>query len=140
MNINISSKLMMKLSISIVACILMISTNAIAQDLTNALEKIDAKWGETCDKCEYYKGYERSFEDTYTVFFRNTSNIIIDVQVAVQEKNLAWRIYQFRGIHPLDELSTYACQGTGKYLYWVKKENDPELIFPSEEKVNNNYN
>ena len=131
---------MMKFLISIAACILMISTNAVAQDLTNALEKIDAKWGEKCDKCEYYKGYERSFEDTYTVYFRNTSNIVIDVQVAVQEENLVWRIYQFKGIHPLDEINSYACHGTGKYLYWVKKENDPELIFPSKEEVNKNYN
>ena len=83
MNINTSSKLMMKFSISIAACILMISTNAIAQDLTNALEKIDAKWGNKCDKCEYYKGYERSFEDTYTVFFRNISKIVIDVQIVI---------------------------------------------------------
>lgn len=140
MNNTTRLKLLWKFSISIAACFLLFSTYAVSQDLTNALEKIGAKWGEKCEKCEYYKGYERSYEDTYTVLFRNTSNIVIDVQVAVQEENLAWRVYQFKGIHPLDEIDAYACKGTGKYLYWVKKENDPELIFPSEDEVNNNYN
>lgn len=132
------SPLKLILSLTIIALLCIQTGNA--QDLTDALVKFDAKWGEKCEKCEYYDGYKRSFEETYTVFFRNTSNQVIDAQVAVQEDNLVWRIYQFKGIHPLDEISAYACKGTGKYLYWVKKEGDTELRFPSEEEVNENYN
>lgn len=140
MNWNFSQRQMPKYLICIAVILFFLPGKIIAQDVSDALVKFDAKWGEKCEKCEYYKGYERTFEDTYTVFFRNTSNIVIDAQVAVQEDNLAWRIYQFKGIHPLDEISAYACQGTGKYYFWVKKENDPELKFPSEYEINDMFN
>ncbi|NNC85279.1 MAG: hypothetical protein HKO56_03625 [Bacteroidia bacterium] len=136
MKLYFSKRLALKYFACIASGIFLLTTNSIAQDVSGALVKFDAKWGEKCEKCEYYKGYERSFEDTYTVFFRNTSNVVIDAQVAVQEDNLAWRVYQFKGIHPLDEISAYACRGTGKYYFWVKKENDPELKFPSEDEIN----
>jgi hypothetical protein len=32
-------------------------------------------------------------------------------------------------------MTAFACQGTGKYLYWVRRLNDVETILPSDREI-----
>ena len=92
--------------------------------------KYDAKWGEDCSQCKY-------MTETYTVFFRNECNVNLDIKCAVQEEDLYWKTYTFLDVEPGEEISGYACRGTGKYKYWVKKTGDRSIQLPTDDFINN---
>lgn len=116
--------------LSFLALFLLINNRSGAtEDLTHCLFKTKSEWNQTCTQCPEKSG-------TYRVYFRNDCFRKLDVKVAVQEKDLRWRTFQFQAMSPNDIISAYACKGTGKYLYWVKDSNDDSIEFPSDEQIN----
>lgn len=111
-----------------------------AQDQADCLVKTNSKWGAPCDKCESYtEGYKRDFSGTYQVQLKNVCNDIIEVKLAVQEKNGEWRTFPVRSLTPQETFDGYACHGTGKYVYWVRKVNDTEIILPTDREILSEY-
>lgn len=111
-----------------------------AQDGTDCMVKTGSKWGAPCEKCEHYtEGYKRDFSGTYQVQLRNTCSVIIEVKVAVQEKNGEWRTFPIKALAPQETFDAYACQGTGKYVYWARKANDTEVLLPSDQEIISEY-
>lgn len=110
------------------------------RDPADCLIKTASRWGAPCDKCEIYKdGYKRDFSGTYSVDLKNTCTDLVEVKVAVQEKNGTWRIFPVRTLSGNEVLTVFACQGTGKYLYWVRRVNDTEIILPSDHEILTEY-
>jgi hypothetical protein len=106
----------------------------------DCLVKTNSKWGAPCDKCESYtEGYKRDFSGTYQVQLKNVCNEIIEVKLAVQEKNGEWRTFPVRSLTPQETFDGYACHGTGKYVYWVRKVNDTEIILPTDREILSEY-
>jgi hypothetical protein len=111
-----------------------------AQDQADCLVKTNSKWGAPCDKCESYtEGYKRDFSGTYQVQLKNVCNEIIEVKLAVQENNGEWRTFPVRSLTPQETFDGYACHGTGKYVYWVRKVNDTEIILPTDREILSEY-
>jgi len=111
-----------------------------AQDSADCLTKTSSKWGAPCEKCELYtEGYKRDFSGTYQVQLRNTCNEIIEVKLAVQEKNGDWRTFPVRALAPQESLNGFACQGTGKYVYWARAISDTEILLPSDREIISEY-
>ncbi len=101
-------------------------------DVTNCLEKYASAWGEDCPKCQFKK-------DTYKVKLKNICTEAIDVVVCVQEADKTWRYSLFNGVPPKDSVIAYACKGTGKYLKYVRKAGNKEVILPTADQVNAQY-
>jgi hypothetical protein len=40
---------------------------------------------------------------------------------------------------PKDTMIAYACEGTGKYLYWARKADDTSIFFPTDEAINEQF-
>ncbi len=107
-------------------------------DYGECVTKVDSKWGEPCEKCENYVGNKRDFSETYTVYLKNESTEKIDLKCCVQEKDkiTAWRCFTRTNLAPKDTLVVYSCKSAkGKYLKWVRKAGDNEIIFPTDEEV-----
>lgn len=120
--------------------LLLIGFIAGAQDSADCLVKTGSKWGASCDHCEIYtEGYKRDFSGTYQVQLRNTCNEIIEVKLAVQEKNGEWRTFPVRALEPQETVNGYACQGTGKYVYWARSISDTEILLPSDREIISEY-
>ncbi len=109
------------------------------EDLNTCLVKAKAEWGQNCLNCGTLQGYHVSYDETYKVFLTNTCDQHIDVKVCVQEEDHTWKCYHFEDMTPSDTLSAWACHGTGKYLKWIKKAGDHELVFPTNEEVEAQY-
>ena len=110
-----------------------LDTNSGDKDWNDCLEKYDTKWGEECNQCMYNN-------ETFRVSLRNICWVKIDVMCCVQEKYKNWRCFSQNELAPQDTMFAYACKGNGKYLYWVKKAGDKQIIFPTIEEVNSKYN
>jgi hypothetical protein len=111
-----------------------------AQDHADCLVKTNSKWGAPCDKCESYtEGFKRDFSGTYQLQLKNVCNEIIEVKLAVQEKNGEWRTFPVRSLSPQETFEGFACHGTGKYVYWVRKVNDTEIILPTDREILSEY-
>jgi hypothetical protein len=113
-----------------------------AQDksYTECLVKSSSKWGAPCEKCEIYKdGYKRDFSGTYQVELKNTCTELIEVKVAMQEKSGQWRTFPIKALAPQEQMNAFACTGTGKYMYWVRRVNDTEIIIPSDQEIISEY-
>ncbi len=106
--------------------------NSSEKDWSECLEKYDSKWGDYCEYCEDY-------EDSYKVFLRNICSEEIDVLVSVQNETKTWQVFSRNEMKPQDTLVAYSCKGTGKYLYWVRKAGDTEVVFPSVTEINSAY-
>lgn len=116
------------------------SNSISAQDYSHCVEKIGSKWGEVCEKCEYYKeGFRRSFEETYQATFQNVCGETVELKVAMQEKDLTWRIFPIKVLDPEQTFTGFACKGSGKYLYWVRGLDDREIILPSDRDIITEY-
>ena len=111
----------------------------VQEELSTCLIKAKAEWGQKCQDCGEFKGYHISYDETYKVFLTNTCDQHIDVKVCVQEKDFSWKCFHFEDMTPSDTLQAWACKGTGKYLKWVKKAGDHELVFPTNEEVQEQY-
>lgn len=111
-----------------------------AQDSADCLVKTGSKWGAPCEKCELYTdGFKRDFSGTYQVQLRNVCNEIIEVKMAVQERNGEWRTFPVRALAPDETFDGFACQGTGKYVYWARRANDTEILLPTDRDIISEY-
>lgn len=116
---------------------------ACAQDQSYAdcLQKTASRWGAPCEHCQsYVEGYKRDFSGTFQLDFKNVCREVIEVKVAVQEKNGTWRTFPVRALGPNEQMSAYACEGSGKYLYWVRRANDTEITLPTDREIIVAYN
>lgn len=110
------------------------------QSYSQCLTKVKSEWGKPCEKCEDYKeGWKRSFEETYKLELKNTCGEMVEVKVAVQEKSGTWRTFPIKALAAGQSMEAFACHGTGKYLYWVRKVNDTEIILPSDQEILTEY-
>jgi len=117
-----------------------LSNSISAQDYDHCVEKIGSNWGEVCEKCEYYKeGFKRSFEETYQVTFQNVCGETVELKVAMQEKDLTWRIFPIKVLDPEQTFTGFACKGSGKYMFWVRGLDDREIILPSDRDIITEY-
>ncbi|MBK9317775.1 MAG: hypothetical protein IPM91_02315 [Bacteroidetes bacterium] len=78
----------------------------------------------------------RSFRSSYLVRFQNVCSENLDVKVAVQDKNKGWIAFTKYNLAPGQLISGEACNGTGKYRYYVRKVGDSTTIFPSDNEIN----
>ena len=109
-----------------------------AQDTNYAdcLVKTNTKWGAVCEKCEFYtEGYKRDYSGTLQIEMKNSCSVMVEVKMAVEEKNGSWRTFPIRVLEPQESLSAFACHGSGKYLYWVRRVDDTEIILPSDKEI-----
>ena len=119
-----------------------LAAGSLAQDMdaNDCIVKSSSAWGKPCDKCEYYKeGYKRGFSGTYIIELQNTCPQPADVKVAMQEKNGTWRTFPVKALAANETMTAFACQGTGKYLYWVRRVNDTEIVLPSDQEILTEY-
>lgn len=112
-----------------------------AQDQTYAdcLAKVSSSWGKTCEKCEDYKGFKRDYSGVYQVEIKNLCTEMMEVKVAMQEANGTWRTFPVKTLEGGATMTTYACHGTGKYLYWARRVNDTEIVLPSDGEIVSAY-
>lgn len=116
---------------------------ASAQDKNYAdcLEKTSSKWGAVCEKCEYYnEGYKRDYSGTFQLEMKNTCSEMVEVKIAMEEDNGTWRTFPVKALEPQESIMAFACRGSGKYLYWVRRVDDTEIILPSDREIVAAYN
>ena len=110
------------------------------QSYADCLLKTASRWGTPCEKCELYKEtYKRDFSGTYQVDLQNACSDMIEVKVAMQEHNGTWRTFPIKALVPKETMTVFACQGTGKYMYWVRRVNDTEIVLPSDHEILTEY-
>lgn len=128
--------------ISTILLTLGMAVRALAQDMdaNDCIVKASSSWGKPCEKCEFYKeGYKRDFSGTYLIELQNTCPQLVEVKVAMQEKNGTWRTFPVKALAANETMAAFACQGTGKYLYWVRRVNDTEIVLPSDQEILTEY-
>ncbi|MBK7964076.1 MAG: hypothetical protein IPK10_01290 [Bacteroidetes bacterium] len=101
-------------------------------DLNKCLVKYKSEWSKPCSQCTDYS-------KSYRAYFRNDCTELLDVKVAAQEKDKRWKTFSRLNMHPNDTIVGYACNGTGKYLYWVRRTGDDAIVFPSDEEINTTF-
>ncbi len=101
--------------------------------------KAFSEWGEPCEQCHIYDGYRRDFSGTYSIELKNTCKEMVDVKVAVQETSGNWRIFPMKTLVPQETMKAFACQGTGKYLYWARRMDDTEIRMPTDAEIITEY-
>ncbi len=118
-----------------------LALNSAAQDqsYSDCVVKVGTAWGEVCDKCESYKGFRRDYSGTFRIDLKNACNETVELKVAVQENNGMWRTFPVRLLDSGATTTAFACQGTGKYLYWVRRLNDTEIILPTDQEILTEY-
>lgn len=97
------------------------------------LMKSSSVWASDCEQC-LMDG------NTYRINMQNICERQIDVRLAVQEKTMRWKVFNFMNIAPGDTLSGYACDGTGRYVYWTRVANDASVVFPDEREIELQFN
>ena len=118
-----------------------LTTAALAQDqnYSECVTKVSSSWGKPCMKCEHYEGYKRDFRDVFQIELKNVCNEAVELKVAMQENNGRWHTFPVKALGAGETMSAYACQGTGKYLYWVRRLNDTEIALPSDQEILTEY-
>lgn len=119
-------------------CLLLVAFWAGAQDRSyeSCLVKTDSRWGAKCDRCHAYTAdLKRDYSGTFQVDLKNTCVEIIEVKVAMEEKDGNWRTFPVKALAQGESMTVYACRGTGKYVYWVRRANDSEIILPSDRDI-----
>ena len=110
------------------------------QSYADCVVKTNSRWGAPCENCEKYReGYKRDNSGTYQIELRNACSETIEVKVAVQEKNGIWRTFPIKVLGPEETMEAYACEGSGKYLYWVRRLDDTEIVLPSDQEILSEY-
>ena len=118
------------------------SMAALAQDrdAADCVMKIRSDWGQPCEKCEsYVESYKRDYRGVYRVELSNTCGNAIELKVAMQEANGRWRTFPVKALANGESMTAFACNGTGKYLYWVRRLNDTEILLPSDQEILTEY-
>lgn len=127
---------------SILAILILLAAWAGAQDQSYAecVTKAASRWGAPCDRCEQYReDLKRDHSGTYQIELQNVCSDLVEVKVAMQEKNGNWRTFPIKAIGPKESMTAFACQGTGKYMYWVRRVNDTEIVLPSDQEILTEY-
>lgn len=118
--------------------VIVLTANAFAQDQSYAdcVAKEKSTWGEPCAKCEAYKeGFKRDYSGVYQITLKNVCKESVELKVAMQESNGRWRTFPIKALDADESMTAFACNGTGKYLYWVRRLNDTELLLPSDQQI-----
>jgi len=129
-------------SIFLSTFLLTLAVNGHAQDQTYAdcVVKSTSTWGKPCEKCEAYKeGFKRDYGGVYQIELKNACNETVELKVAMQEKNGIWRTFPTKALAAGETMTAFACDGTGKYLYWVRRLNDTEILLPSDQEILSDY-
>lgn len=124
------------------ALFLLGSLPSIAQDQNYAdcVTKAKSNWGQPCEKCEAYtESYKRDYRGVYQIELKNTCNEDVELKVAMQESNGRWRTFPVKALAAGETMTAFACNGTGKYLYWVRRLNDTEILLPSDQEILTEY-
>lgn len=103
------------------------------KDYSSSLKKYHSSRGARCLQCSNFT------PNSYTVFYRNISTEKVDAKFAVQEANKQWRTFLRAGIAPKDSVIVYACDGTGKSLFWARPAGDTSIEFPTDAVINKEY-
>lgn len=126
--------------LALLFALLLLAFWAGAQDSADCLMKVGSRWGAPCDKCEFYtEDLKRDHSGTYQLQMRNICNEIVEVKIAVQEERGEWRTFPIKALAPGETIDAYACKGTGKYVYWVRRVNDTEIVLPSDREIISEY-
>ncbi len=111
-----------------------ISETKMVQDdkYAQCLTKSSSEWGSNCGSC-----YNSS--KSYRVNMKNVCDEKLDVKLVVQEQSMRWKTFNQNNMMPGDSLSGYACEGTGKYVFWARKAGDNTVVFPTDEEVEKEF-
>jgi hypothetical protein len=104
----------------------------LSQDNNQCLSKSSSEWGSNCGAC-----YNSS--KSYRINLKNICSDNIDVKVAVQERTMRWRTFAQNNLAPGDTISAYACDGTGKYIFWSRSAGDKTIVFPTDDEVEKEF-
>ncbi len=102
------------------------------EDINRCLVKYRSEWSKPCTQCTDYS-------KSYRAYFRNECSEKLDVKVAAQENDKRWKTFSRLNMEPGDSIVAYACKGSGKYLYWVRKAGDNVIVFPTDDEINQQY-
>ncbi len=96
------------------------------------LKKSSSEWGSNCGSC-----YNSS--KSYRINLKNVCKESLDVKVAVQERTMRWKTFNQLNMAPGDSISGYACEGTGKYVFWTRKAGDKTIVFPTDAEIEQQF-
>lgn len=122
--------------------LVLLAHTAQAQDrnYNDCVVKASSSWGKPCEKCEAYtEGYKRDYRGVYQIELKNTCSETVELKVAMQEANGTWRTFPNKMLGAGQSMTAFACNGTGKYLYWVRRLNDTEIALPSDLEIVTEY-
>lgn len=106
------------------------------QSYADCVVKANSSWGQPCEKCEAYRdNFRRDYSGVFQVELKNACSDIVEVKVAMQEANGNWRTFPIKTLAGGQAMTAFACKGTGKYLYWVRRLNDTEILLPSDQEI-----
>lgn len=100
--------------------------------LAQCLKKSSSEWASNCGAC-----YNSS--KSYRVNLKNVCSNNLDVKIAVQERTRRWRTFSQNNLAPGDTVSSYACEGTGKYVFWNRIAGDKTIVFPTDEEIEKEF-
>ncbi len=129
-------------SMGLALAIALLGGAAAAQDQNYAecVAKTRSTWGQPCEKCEAYtESYKRDYRGVYQIELKNTCKDDVELKVAMQESNGRWRTFPVKALASGESMAAFACNGTGKYLYWVRRLNDTEILLPSDQEILTEY-
>jgi hypothetical protein len=108
------------------------SSQDVEDKYAECLKKSSSSWGSNCGSC-----YNSS--KSYRINLKNTCTEKLDVKVAVQERSMKWKTFNQINLAPGDTISAYACEGTGKYVFWTRKAGDNNIIFPTDAEIETQF-
>jgi len=97
-------------------------------DYATCLSKSSSAWASNCGMCI-------NSSKSYRINLKNVCDEKLDVRLAVQERSMQWKTYNLNNMAPGDTISGYACEGTGKYVFWTRKAGDNTIVFPTEAEI-----
>ena len=75
----------------------------------------------------------------YQVDLKNVCGELMEVKVAMEEVDGNWRTFPVKTLDGGKTMTVFACNGTGKYLYWARRVNDTAIILPSDGEIVSAY-
>jgi hypothetical protein len=97
------------------------------------LMKSSSEWAGDCEQC-------LTNDHTYRINLSNICEKTIDVRLAVQEKTMRWKVFNFIKLGPGESVTGYACNGTGRYVFWSRDAGDASIVFPNEREIESQFN
>jgi hypothetical protein len=102
------------------------------EEYATCLAKSSSAWASNCGMCI-------NSSKSYRINLKNVCDEKLDVRLAVQERSMQWKTYNLNNMAPGDTISGYACEGTGKYVFWTRKAGDNTIIFPTEAEIEQEF-